>query len=238
MYRIESKVVGSRTDTNGELKLTGALDYLQDCSLQWMESEQSFSKYLSKNNAGMFLVFRQVDVIRMPRYREEITTQTSIFDCKNAFGLRNTNIYDTKKRPCILSWSIGAFVNLKTGKMIRLTPEEIKKVKYDEKAEMEYLNRKIDVPENNHWENMEKVVVKRSDIDLYHHMNNTKYIDIAHEYIPYNSSVKRLRVAFKKPALLGDEIFPRVINLSNKYYVELRDRENRQNAIIEFTVYR
>ena len=133
MYQIESKVVGSRTDTNGKLKLTGALDYLQDCSLQWMESEQSFTDFLSHKNAGMFLAFRQIDIIRMPGYGENITTQTSIFECKNAFGLRNTNIYDAEKRPCILSWSIGAFVNLATGKMIRLTRKEIQKVRYDRK---------------------------------------------------------------------------------------------------------
>jgi len=235
MYRIESKVVGSRTDTNGELKLTGVLDYLQDCSLQWMESEQSFSDYLSKKNAGMFLVFRQVDIIRMPRYRETITTQTSIFDCKHAFGLRNTNIYDAEKRPCILSWSIGAFVNLKTGRMIKLTPEEIKKVEYDKKIEMEYLHRKIDVPADHDWADRERVVVKRNDIDLYHHMNNTKYIELAHEYIPYDSTVKRMRVEYKKPALLCDEIFPRIVNRINKYYIELRDKDNKQNAVIEFT---
>jgi len=81
----------------------------------------------------MFLVFRQVDVRRMPKYREDIIIQTSIFDCKQAFGLRNTNIYDANENPCILSWSIGAFVNLQTGKMIRLTPAEMKNVKYDEK---------------------------------------------------------------------------------------------------------
>ena len=138
MYQVESKVAGSRTDSNGKLKLTGALDYLQDCSLQWMESEPSFYDFLINKKAGMFLAFRQVNIIRMPGYGENITTQTSIFDCKNTFGLRNTNIYDIEKRPCILSWSIGAFVNLSTGKMIRLPREELQKIKYDQRTEMEY----------------------------------------------------------------------------------------------------
>ena len=236
MYQIESKVVGSRTDTNGKLKLTGALDFLQDCSLQWMESEPSFSDFLAHKKAGMFLVFRQVNIVRLPGYGEKITTQTSIFDCKNAFGLRNTNIYDAEKRPCILSWSIGAFVNLATGKMIRLTREEMQKVKYDQKTEMEYLDRKINIPGSHHWDNMQKVVVRRNDIDLYHHMNNTKYVEIAQEYIPDDASIQQLRVEFKKPALLGDEIFPKVIHQNNQYYVDLRDRENRQNVVIEFTM--
>jgi medium-chain acyl-[acyl-carrier-protein] hydrolase len=235
MYQIESRVGGSRTDTNGKLKLTGVLDYLQDCSLQWMESEQSFSGYLAKKNAGMFLVFRQIDIIRMPQYLEKITTQTSIFDCKSAFGLRNTNIYDAEKRPCILSWSIGAFVSLASGRMVRLTPEEIIKKKYDEKTAMEYLDRKIDISGIDSWKDMEKVAVRKNDIDFYHHMNNTKYVETALEYIP-DIYFKRIRIEFKKPALPGDEIFPRVTNQGNKHYVELRDKENRQNAVVEFTV--
>jgi len=52
MYQMRSKVLGSRTDTHGNLKLTGALDYLQDCSLQWLESEQSFSDFLSEKMQG------------------------------------------------------------------------------------------------------------------------------------------------------------------------------------------
>lgn len=235
MYQIESRVGGSRTDTNGKLKLTGVLDYLQDCSLQWMESEPSFSRYLAKKNAGMFLVYRQIDIIRMPEYLEKISTQTSIFDCKGAFGLRNTNIFDAEERPCILSWSIGAFVSLATGRMVRLTPEEMQKIKYDQKTEMEYLDRKIDISGMDSWKDMERVAVKRKDIDLYHHMNNTKYVETALEFIP-DSHLKRIRVEFKKPALLDDEIYPRVTNQNDNFYVELRDKENKQNAIVEFTV--
>lgn len=235
MYHIESRVGGSRTDSNGKLKLTGVLDYLQDCSLQWMESERSFSEYLAKKNAGMFLVYRQIDIIRMPEYLEKITTQTGIFDCKSAFGLRNTNIFDAGKRPCILSWSVGAFVSLATGRMVRLTPEEIKKIKFDEKTTMEYLDRKIDISGIDSWKDMAKAAVKRKDIDLYRHMNNTKYVETALECIP-DLPLKRIRVEFKKPALLGDEIYPRVSHRSNQYYVELRDKENRQNAVVEFTV--
>lgn len=235
MYQIESRVGGSRTDTNGKLKLTGVLDYLQDCSLQWMESEPSFSAYLAKKNAGMFLVYRQVDIIRMPEYMEKIATQTSIFDCRSSFGLRNTHIVDAEKRPCILSWSIGAFVSLATGRMVRLSPEEMKKIKYDEKTGMEYLGRKIDISGIDSWKDVEKVVVKRNDIDLYHHMNNTRYVRTALECIP-DTPLKRIRVEFKKPALLGDEMFPRMTKHNDKYYVDLRDRENRPNAIVEFTV--
>jgi acyl-ACP thioesterase len=199
-----------------------------------MESEPTFTGCLARKNAGMFLVYRQVDIVRMPGYLEKIITRTSIFDCKNTFGLRNTNIYDAEKRPCILSWSIGAFVSLATGRMVRLTPEEMKKIKYDEKTEMEYLDRKIDLSGIDSWKDMDKAVVKKDDIDLYRHMNNTRYVQTALDYIP-DLTLKRVRIEFKKPALQSDEIFPRVTNQGNKYYVELRDKDKRQNAVIEFT---
>jgi len=43
--------------------------------------------------------------------------------------------------------------------------------------------------------------VKRNDIDLYHHMNNTKYVEIAYDDVPIDSNLKRLRIEFKKPCI-------------------------------------
>lgn len=58
---------------------------------------------------------------------------------KSFMGYRNTVIYDEAGESCIESWSIGAFVNLETGRPEKLPPEIPASMKIDPKLEMEYL---------------------------------------------------------------------------------------------------
>ena len=86
MYTITSRVGASQTAADGAMKLVSAIDAMQDCSILWMESEPSFKRFLDKNNLGMFLLFRQADILRLPKYGEQIRTATSIYQCKGYYG--------------------------------------------------------------------------------------------------------------------------------------------------------
>jgi acyl-ACP thioesterase len=112
MYQINTQVFLSSSDIHGQLRFDAAMDMMQDCSILWTESEGAFKKYLADNNLIMILVNRQADVVRMPLYKEQLTVETRIYECKGAFGLRNTVIYDAQHAPCLVSWATGAFVNI------------------------------------------------------------------------------------------------------------------------------
>ena len=79
MYTIASRVGASQTGADGNMKLVSAIDLMQDCSMLWMESEPSFASFLSSNHLGMFLLFRQAQVIRLPQYGERVRAATSIY---------------------------------------------------------------------------------------------------------------------------------------------------------------
>ena len=235
MYVHKERVCASRTDTNGKMKLAGAIEVIQDCSMLWMESEPSFQTFLAANMLGMFLISRQADIVRMPEYGENITVKTSIFDCNKFFGYRNTVLYGEDGKPCLLTWCIGAFVNLDTGKMARLPQEELAKVTLDEKIAMEYLDKKIELPELP-GQRLDSFTVKRSDIDLNHHMNNAKYIEAALEFLPADFEVRRLRVEYKMPAKMGEQLYPKRIETpSGNWYVLLLDSHENPFAVIEFS---
>lgn len=235
LYEIKDHVCASRTDTNGIMKLTGAMDVIQDCSLSWIETEPSFRDYLIGNNLGMFVVSRQVDIVRLPVYGEKITARTSIFGCKSFCGYRNTVLYGEDGLPCLLTWSLGTFVNMDTEKIARLPQSEIDKATLDDKIDMEYLDKKILLPDNP-GRYSDSVKVKRSYIDLYHHMNNVKYIEVALELLPENLIINRLRIEYKKPAKLGDILHPKIIEDSKaNRYILLLDSQDNPYAIIEFS---
>ena len=111
MYSLKYKVTTSTCDSEGKLKLYSALQMMQDCSEMWIDSEPEVKDYFLQQNMAQLLATRQVEIIRVPDYKEELTVKTSVYGMKPMFGFRNTFIYDAQGNPCYKTWSMGAFVD-------------------------------------------------------------------------------------------------------------------------------
>jgi acyl-CoA thioesterase FadM len=234
MYSINQRVCASHTDAEGALKLVAALDMLQDCSQLWLESEPELERYFREENIAQMLVFRQADVERMPVYGERLRVETRIYECKSFLGYRNTVIYDGKGEPCLTSWSIGAFVNLETGRSEKLPDRITAGLRIDPKITMEYLGRKIGRPEKP-GEGLPPVGVGRNDIDFNRHMNNARYVGIAVELLPAAFRVSRFRVEYKSPAKYGDLLYPERSAGEEAVFLRLNDGGGRPYTVMEFT---
>jgi len=104
----------------------------------------------------------------------------------------------------------------------------------DDKIDMAYLDKKIILPDIP-GQRLDTVTVKRNDIDIYHHMNNVKYIETALNLLPEGFDIKRLRIEYKKSAKLGDLLYPQIIEVSPTYwYILLLDTQDTPFAILEF----
>jgi acyl-ACP thioesterase len=235
VYSIDARVAASHTDEKGWLKLVSAIDMLQDCSQLWLESEPALEKFFSDNNMVQFLVSRQLDVIRPPLYGERLRVKTSVYECRNVYGFRNSGIYDEAGKPCFLCWAVGAFVNTETGRPSRLSREVLESLTIDPKIEMEYLDKRIVIPESTAVRTEEPIKVKRQDIDFNRHMNNARYVDYAVEYLPPRFEVKRLRIEYKLPSVYGERLYPQVIEEDEKIVVVFNDEGNNTKALMEFT---
>jgi acyl-CoA thioesterase FadM len=217
MYTVNQRVCASHTDAGGALKLVSALDMIQDCSQMWLESEPELDRFFRDNNIAQMLVSRQADIRRMPLYGEKLLVETRVYECKNFLGYRNTVIYDEQHNPCVVTWSVGAFVNLATGRPEKLPAPVLASVHYDPKFEMEYLGKKIALPELSTtsgstpaWEKLPPVPVKRNDIDFNRHMNNARYVQIAVDLLPPDFAISRFRIEYKTPAKYGDLLYPEI----------------------------
>ncbi len=226
MFSIQETVTTSRTDHLGNLKLFSAFQMLQDCSELWLDAAPEYQEFLKQNGMAQLLAFRQVEIIRVPRFKEKLTITTSVFDCKELFGFRNTFIYDESHNPCYKTWSLGVFVELSSGKMKKLPREVMQATKMDAKQEMSYRDRRILVPTDfTELPQSAPLAVTKNDIDYNQHMNNAHYIRMACEFLPENFQVQHVRIDYKKPAKLGDILIPEVYsgNASGKdcVYVKL-----------------
>lgn len=233
MYSIEGRVSASQTDANGRMKPIAALDMMQDCSQFWMETEPAFTAFLRDNGMGMFILSRQADMVRMPAYGERVRAATWIFDCRGFYGYRNTALYGEDGAPCVLSWSIGAFVGRESGKMARL-PQQVKdQLCLDEKLEMEYLDKRITLPKVMEAK-LAPVPVRRGDIDMNGHMNNARYVEAALELLPDGFYAKRLRVEYRQAAGPGDLLYPVLGEADGQLYMVLGDAEGRPYTVMGF----
>ena len=52
-------------------------------------------------------------------------------------------------------------------------------------------------------------------------MNNTKYVMVALEYVPKEFEFDEVRVEYRKEAVLGDRIYPKVTQMKDKIIVSL-----------------
>lgn len=233
MYSLNYKVTTSTCDSDGRLKLYSALQMMQDCSEMWIDSEPVVKQYFTEQNMAQLLASRQVEVIRVPEYKEELTVTTSVYGMKPMFGFRNTFIYDAKGKPCYRTWSMGAFVDKTTGKLKRVDDATIASMTLETQLEMKYRDRRIILPKDG-GRALDPIRVLRADIDYNRHLNNANYIRMAMELLPDDFEVKGLRVEYRVPAKLGDMLMPTLYQIDGGIVVAL-SIGTEMSAIAEFT---
>ncbi len=234
MFRLDYKVTTSCCDEEGKLKLYSALQMMQDCSEMWIDTEPAVSDYFKRENMAQLLASRQVEIIRVPSYKEALHVETSVWEMKSMFGFRNTFIYDANNQPCYRTWSQGAFVDKETGKLAKVAEEVIATMNLEARREMNYLERRIILPKEVETKEHPAIPVLRNDIDYNHHMNNANYVRIAMELLPKDFPIKNMRIEFRLAAKMGDELTPQTIETEKVFYVLLSIR-GQVCTIIEFT---
>ena len=232
MYSLKYKVTTSTCDSDGKLKLYSALQMMQDCSEMWIDSEPGVKLYFAEQNMTQLLATRQMEVIRVPKYKEELTVATSVYGMKSMFGFRNTFIFDAEGKPCYKTWSMGAFVDKTTGKLKRVDDVTILSMTLEPQLDMNYKDRRIILPKTE-GEVLEPIKVLRADIDYNKHLNNANYVRMAMELLPGNFVVNGLRVEYRVAAKLGDMLVPTIYRIGDLIIISL-SIDNNVSAIIEF----
>ena len=233
MYSLKYKVTTSACDSEGRLKLYAALQMMQDCSEMWIDSEPVVKQYFTDHEMTQLLVSRQVEIMRIPEYKEELTVTTSVYDTKPMFGFRNTFIYDAAGKPCYRTWSMGAFVDKCNGKLTRIDDDTMASLTIEPKLEMNYRDRRIILPKEGGM-TLEPIKVLRADIDYNKHLNNANYVRMAMELLPEDFEAGDLRMEYRVPAKLYDSLTPTIYHIDNGIIIALA-RESETSCIIEFT---
>ena len=120
MYQFDSRVRYSETGENGELTLTGMINYLQDCSTFQSEDLGMGIEYLKEQKRAWWLSSWQIVVDRCPVLGEEITVSTWPYDFKGMYGYRNFTIRDRKGNDLVRANSVWFLFDTEAGRPVRV----------------------------------------------------------------------------------------------------------------------
>ncbi|MCL2634638.1 MAG: thioesterase [Oscillospiraceae bacterium] len=233
-FTISRTVGASHITPNGQMRYSAMIDMLQDCEGFQLDSLTLLQDYLRENNIGIFLTSRQLDIKKMPTYAQELNVYTAVYENRAFYGERNTNITSSKGEMLICSYASGAFVKLDTLRPHRMPDEIMSNFTMREKFDMEYLPRKIDVS-SCEFHKLGEIKTPRYFLDVYNHVNNARYVDIACEFLPGELSFSRIRIEFKTPAVYGDVIEVFTCEQNGKTIADLRSG-SKNYATVEFTI--
>lgn len=231
MYTFESRVRYSETDEHCRLTVNGIMNYLQDCSTFQSEDIGMGFDHLGEQKKAWWLNSWQILIDRQPEFGERIRISTWPYGFKGIYGYRNFTITDSRGEFLVRADSTWFFYDLEKGCPARVTPEEIRGYGEGEKPLLlPPAPKKILLPEET-WE-AKPVVVQRHHLDTNLHVNNAQYVAIARELLPGRFSVGELRVEYKKAAVLGDQMIPRIGKIPEGYVVSLQDPDGNIHANI------
>lgn len=232
MYTYDARIRYSEADCENKLTLEGLLNYFQDCSTFHSEDLGLGVKYMLERHLVWALTSWQIDVARYPEIGERVQIGTQPYDFKGFIGFRNFWMLDAQGNRLATANSVWTLLDLETGKPVKPLPEMLEAYQVSPKIEMEYLPRKIAMPERG--EAKQAIVITRHYLDTNHHVNNGQYVQIALEYLKESFAVRRLRAEYKKQAYLDDIFYPVVYEQEEICLVSLNDKEGKPYAVVEF----
>lgn len=232
MYQLKTKVRYSESDSKRRLTYHALLNYMQDCCTFHSEELGESGEQLFAQNLAWILSFWQVRIDDMPKSSEDVVVSTWPYDTKGLFGMRNFCVDNAEGERLVRANSIWVLIDPRTGRPVRI-PEDVAEHYPDEpKLDMDYCGRKIAHPEE--YEEKAPIIVPKYFIDTNNHMNNTKYVMVAEEFLPEDFEVREIRVEYKTAAVLGDVLIPRVTITENEVTVVMVNEKGNVYSTVLF----
>lgn len=210
---------------------SGVINYFQDCSTFQSEELGRGLHYLSEHHRVWLLSYWQLQLLQPIRLGDRITVGTWPYDFKGFYGYRNFIMKDEKASVLAVANSIWVYIDTITGRPTRI-PEDCLGYQIEPPYPMKTIARKINVPKD--FIEQRPIIVVKSNIDSYNHVNNGQYIKLAEEFLPSDFKISSMRAEYRMQAVLGDTILPLVTEEENHYTIVLADTKCKPYAIVDF----
>lgn len=234
MHEMKVRIRFSDIGADNKLRLYELPKYFQDISIEHSEAAGVGIEYLSSRSLAWLLTSWQIDIERLPVYNEQVTVRTWPYSFRSSFGYRNYEILDETGSQIVKAYALWLHTDIANMTPAVTSEEEYGKYGLEPQLDMEYLPRKIALPTD--MEEVDRILVTEHYADMYQHMNNAMYVDIASDYIPKHSDVARIRVDYRKQVKIGDRMYIRRRQVGDDCYVAFYDEAGDMHVSTEFGI--
>ena len=232
MYQYVSRIRFTEVDQNRKTTLNAILNYFQDCAT--FQSEDLGVGMTTLESMGRVWVLNswKIQVHRYPEFGERITVETWPYAFGKMTGQRNFRLVGEDGSVAACADSFWVYMDTKRMRPTRL--DELMERTYvtEPRLDMEYDEGKIALPES--MEEKDTFLIHEYHLDVNHHVNNGQYVQLAGDYLPEGFQIRQMRAEYKKSALLGDVIYPRLGRGEDRFVILLGDAKGAPYATVEF----
>ena len=198
-YQMKMKIPFDMADMNGHIKLPDViLLSLQVSGMQSIELGVSDKAILEDYNLVWIITDYDIEVVRLPRFAEEITIETEALSYNRLFCYRRFTIYDEAGQELIHMMATFVLMDRDSRKVHAVESEIVAPY------QSEFNKKLIRGPK---YESLEEPIskdyhVRFYDLDMNGHVNNSKYLDWIFEvmgedfltqYIPMKINLKYVK---------------------------------------------
>ncbi len=221
----------SEVDHTGRMTLPALINCFQDCSTFQSESLGVGLAWLKQEQKAWVLSHWQIVIDRYPALCEPVTVGTFAASFKGFVAERYFYLRDADGKLIARAKSSWAFMDLAKGRPARPDAKHTDPYGSHEPLDMPAEARKVAKPENP--ADKDPIEVRRYHIDTNEHVNNCQYVQMALEVLPRETDVRQLRVDYRRAAVLGDVVYPKLAQEEGRTVVELADAEGAPYAVVE-----
>ena len=204
-YALPIRVKTYDVDPNSRLKLSALLRVCQEVSERHLESVHMGYTVMKEKGLVFLIISNAAKIYRLPVLGEELVLRTHP---RGTMGVQFYRDYEFWSGDELLIRVMQTSVSVDPAEHKILRPKVFLSygVFFDEKVPREEKVEKIaarDLPE------LGRRVIRYSDVDYNHHLNNTIYGDITMDYLPESLWEKQFsyeQIDYVSEALLGEEL--------------------------------
>lgn len=232
-FEFDAHVRYSETTHNGTMALPALIDIFQDCSIFHSEMIGYGPGFLKNEQKAWVLTHWHIVVDRYPKLAERITVGTFASSFKTVSAGRDFYLRDAEGHVIARAHSTWGFMDLAAGKPVRPSAEHVAAYGLGTPLEMPKESRKIALPAANELHACDSIVVQRDLIDTNEHVNNSQYVRIALGSLSDEVRPHRVRVDYRRSAVLGDVVCPHVAIEEDRIVVLLADEDGAPYGAVE-----
>ncbi len=226
---------------SNELTNYGFLSYLEDIGTIHSDHVGYGVKDIFTKHRAWILLDWKLNVIQRPSFGEKVLVRTWATNIeKSTYHVyRNFEVFNEKNELIATATSRWVLFDTENMKITKVDMSFIEMYK-PEGTEQEAMDQLKKLEEPSYFNSIQEYKVKRSDIDVNHHMHNLNYLKVAYEALPENiyfgKECNNLNIMYKRQIKFGDKVKCYYSYEDKSHYVTIKSEDDKiLHAIIKLS---